>query len=360
MDIPKLGEDRFLRKSPSQNDETKDAAYAALNPAPKRGDDSQRKIGRPKGSEEDDGAPNILTGTVITACFIQTSALPSRIELQGNDLTFFDDTYIRDATVQGDTSRLVFTHASAIVGGIVTQGFIWEKRGNRTNQYDNVLSLYGLPPKTGALNYLYFGFEGGGTNFQTNAIQFNVNHLSGDVSDDNANGIFAIGGSYDGVVREGPCFGVIHNSIVGISGDGYTVFLSGRGTSGVILVNSDIIPLVDAAYDIGSSGNRFKDIYISGSIIGPGAGNTPYAGFVNSTAGSNVLPTGWAAAKSAGNTYTITHNLGSVDYGFSFSLNTRSLVPVYQSVNTNTLEVEFQNSAGTAFATDFYFVLTPI
>ena len=90
MDIQELGQDRFLRKDPNQSDQTKDPVYTAANPAPKRGDDSFRKQGRPKGSEEDDGAPNILTGTVIVSCFIQTSALPSRIELQGNDLTFFD------------------------------------------------------------------------------------------------------------------------------------------------------------------------------------------------------------------------------------------------------------------------------
>jgi len=175
MKFEDLKKDRFLRKDPNQSENTKSAIYTASNPPPKRGDDSFRKVGRPKGSEEDDGAPNILTGTVIVSCFIQTSALPSRIELEGNDLTFFDDTYERNGQIIGDTSRLIFTHGSGKVGEVVQQGFIWEKRASIHDSYDNVLSLYALPPKEGKMNYMYFGIEGTGLYQETNYIAFYIN-----------------------------------------------------------------------------------------------------------------------------------------------------------------------------------------
>jgi hypothetical protein len=178
MDTARLEIDRFLRKDPNQTDQTKGAAYAALNPAPKRGDDALRKIGRPKGSEEDDGAPNILTGTVIVSCFIQTSALPSRIEMEGNDLTFFDDTFAQGGRVIGDTSRLIFTHGSGKSGEVVEQGFILEKRASVYNTYDNVLSWYAVPAKPGAHNYMFIGRDARQENYSpyVHSIHFAINN----------------------------------------------------------------------------------------------------------------------------------------------------------------------------------------
>lgn len=260
MEFPKLQQDRFLRKDSNQNDGTKDAPYTVSNPVPKRGDDSLRKIGRPKGSEEDDGAPNILTGTVITSCFIQTSALPSRIEMQGNDTTFFDDTYEKNGEVVGDTSRIVFTHGSGKEGDVIVQGFIMEKRASIQDTYDNVFSFYALPPKQGKMNYMYFGRDGTGLYKQTNYIEFVVNHSNVPVTQSIANGVFAIGGTVDDdFISNVPNFGVIHNSIVGVAGEGYSVFLAGNGT-GIIGVNSDILPF-SAGIDIGSSGNKFGTFY---------------------------------------------------------------------------------------------------
>lgn len=271
MDLNQQEKDRFLRKDPNQNDGTKGAVYVALNPAPKRGDDALRKVGRPKGSEEDDGAPNVLTGTVIVSCFIQTSALPYRIEMQGNDLTFFDNTYIQGASSPpfgGDTSRLIFTKASGKQGEVVSEGFIWEKRGSATNQYDNVLSLYAMPPKPGAdaLNYMFNGFEGSGTQFNTNAIQFIVNRDSR-IGDSRAgNGLFAVGGALDGDDIYLPSFGVVWNSIVGVAGDGYTVFLSGRGT-GYILTQGDIKPVVTGTDDLGSPTEQWANVYAQNLVV---------------------------------------------------------------------------------------------
>lgn len=260
MEFQNLNQDRFLRKDPNQTDETKGSVYAVLNPAPKRGDDSLRKIGRPKGSEEDDGAPNVLTGTVITSCFIQTSALPSRIELQGNDLTFFDDTYNDGGEVIGDTSRLIFTHASGKEGNIITEGFIMEKRASIHDTYDNIFSFYALPPKQGKMNQMFFGFEGSGTNFETNSIQFTVNHQNNPVTQDIANGKFSIGGAIDGDKASiGINLGVFYNSILGVPGEGYSVFLTGTGT-GFIIFGSTVIPAT-ADIDLGTVDNPFRKIY---------------------------------------------------------------------------------------------------
>lgn len=259
MDLKKLQQDRFLRKDPNQTDNTKGSVYTVANPAPKRGDDLLRKVGRPKGSEEDDGAPNILTGTVIVSCFIQTSALPYRIEMQGNDLTFFDDTYEENGEVIGDTSRLIFTHGSGKQGEVISQGFIWEKRASQIDTYDNVLSLYALPPKSGKQNYMYFGRDGRGQHIATNYIEFQVNHDPDAETQAIANGVWAAGGSLDGVPEGSPNIGVVHNSVSGVPGEGYSVFLAGHGT-GFIAIGSDIMP-VNGTWDIGAPGNKFGTFY---------------------------------------------------------------------------------------------------
>ena len=203
MDFSNLGKDRFLRRDPDQTDQTKDAIYTVNNPAPKRGDDTRLKIGQPKGSEEDDGAPNILTGTVITACFIQTSALPSRIELQGNDLTFFDDTTVLNGVVIGDTSRLIFTHGSAKQGEVITAGFILEKRASIYSSYDNVLSWFSPSYALQAHNYMFIGREGTGDQRNLSNLRLAINEDSNvpDSPADQAvlNGVFAVEYSLDAV-----------------------------------------------------------------------------------------------------------------------------------------------------------------
>jgi len=258
-----LNLDRFLGKDPKQNDGTKDPVYTSVNPVPKRGSDDLKKIGRPKGSEEDDGAPNILTGTVIISCFIQTSALPSRIEMQGNDITFFDDTYELGGTVIGDTSRLIFTHGSAKFGEVIEQGFIFEKRASVHDTYDNVLSLYALAPKPEKMNYMYFGVDGDGSDYETNYILFNINRSTGTVSQDLANGGFLVTSSVDGVSAGDIHLGVINNSILGVSGSGFSVLLAGVGT-GIIAIASDIVPYA-AGLDIGSPSAKMGTFY--GSVV---------------------------------------------------------------------------------------------
>lgn len=155
-----LGQNRFIIRDPDQNDQTKSVPYVALNPKPPVGWSQRGKFGGAQSSTTDGGAPNILTGTVIVSCFIQTSALPSRVEIQGNDITFFDDTMSQDGKIIGDTSRLIFTHNSGKSGEVITQGFILEKRASIRASYDNVLSWYATPARQGYHNNMFIGRNG--------------------------------------------------------------------------------------------------------------------------------------------------------------------------------------------------------
>lgn len=298
MDIQDLGQDRFLRKDPDQSDQTKDAVYTAANPAPKRGDNSLRKIGRPKGSEEDGGAPNILTGTVITSCFIQTTALPSRIEMQGNDISFYDDTTSSGGKVIGDTSRLIFTHGSGKTGDIVNEGFIWEKRASTHDSYDNVLSLYSVTPKPGRMNYMFFGQQGslGDAEYHTNVTQFVVAHDSTATTAPSQNGLFNVAGSTDGHEPVGVNISVLHNSLVGVPGEGWSVLIAGTGTGVVGIVSEQIV--FGSVYILQGSGSpEGVQVAAPGSLYlntAGGAGTTVWA------KESGVGDTGWAAVGGGG------------------------------------------------------------
>lgn len=236
MEMTELGQDRFLRKDPNQSDQTKDAIYTASNPAQKRGDDSFRKAGRPKGSEEDDGAPNILSGTVITSCFIQTSALPSRAELAGNDLTLFDDTYSQGGNLIGDTSRIIFTHGSAKQGQVITSGFIIQKRASTLNTYDNILEIFS-PDNTPDSNYIFIGRKGTGDERNIRDIDVNVNHITSiGNSEGFTNGVFRVRVSRDGVdadLRDG-LYVIDRASVDSSSNDGSVCWLVGGGPNGQV------------------------------------------------------------------------------------------------------------------------------
>ncbi len=291
MDFQDLQSDRFLRKDASQNDSTKGAQYAALNPAPKQGDDALRKVGRPKGSEEDNGAPNILTGTVIVSCFIQTSALPSRIEMQGNDLTFFDDTYSQNGHVTGDTSRLIFTHGSAKSGEVISQGFIIEKRASAFNTYDNVLALYALPPKLGRQNVLYVGRDGLGDTVRMNYVEITVNHDANSVGQF-PNGVFAVGGvTNGGAISSTANILVEHNSFLGIGTNGYSVVIRGTG-GGVVTFPNGIFLSPGVRWTFGAGSPESVVTAGIGSLYSNTSGGTSTTLYVKTSGTGN---TGWTA-----------------------------------------------------------------
>lgn len=254
--------DRFLGKNPNQDDSTKGAVYTALNPVPKRGGDDQRKIGRPKGSEEDGGAPNILTGTVITSCFIQTSALPSRIEIQGNDITFFDDTYARNGKIVGDTSRLIFTHGSGESGGVISSGFVFQKRALSTNTYDNVLEVFS-PNNTPNSNYIFIGRTGIGTERNISVIEMAPDHRTaiGDAKG-YVNGVFRVRVSRDGAdadYRDG--IYVMDRGTESATREGTVNWLVAGGEGGQVrlsyMANRNDNPLTQSLFDLYLSADGF-------------------------------------------------------------------------------------------------------
>lgn len=297
MDLTELQTNRFLKKDPSQMDQTKDAVYAAVNPVLPIGDTQQGKFGQPNTSTQDGGAPNILTGTVIVSCFIQTSALPSRIELQGNDITFFDDTIEQNGKVIGDTSRLIFTHASGKSGSTITAGFILEKRASVFNSYDNVLSWYSPTPPAGAHDYMFFGRNAYSADQERNisSIHFAVDGETGFIPETGnppLDGVFEVEYSEDNVFKArviysgkstslvpgGPFTG--YSSLIiggegGIVGLGYTPVAGGLAAllylTDEITVNlgGPLIPDTANAYDIGSSSKPIRNIYAD-SIVLPG------------------------------------------------------------------------------------------
>jgi len=320
MDFPELDRDRFLKKEPSQTNQTKGAAYTAVNPKPKVGNDDLSKIGQPNRSQEDGGAPNVLTGTVITSCFIQTSALPSRIELAGNDITFFDDTHTENGSWSGDTARIVFSHASGVESGKVEQGFIIEKRASVFETYDNVLSIYSPGVKNGYHNFIFVGREAlaGNEQYNVNTIAFGIDRdTSVPASTDpgtfaSENGIFQIEYAEDGVVNTAAVPLKIGSSATLTGGalpNGFSAFIAaGNGgvvalayidsTAGTIatpiylldgtsvMLGGDLLPDIDNTYDIGSASLRIKDLYIAGTIHGGGLGGQTYAGIIDSGGGS--------------------------------------------------------------------------
>lgn len=288
-DLSELNFDRFGAKNANQSDQTKDPVFISSNPTPKQ-IDSWRKLGQGnKGNEDDQGASNILTGTVITSCFIQTSALPSRVEIAGNDITFYDDTSTKNGKVSGDTSRIFFTHDIDS-----EEGFILEKRASDFDTYDNVFSFYALPPKEGRMNYMFFGREGEASNnsFQTNLIQFNVNHSSKTVNNPSANGAFEITGTTDGVISNQILFGVVHNSLLGVSGEGYSVFMQGSGTGGVYINNAVITLPGGLTWSSGVGSPEGVLVAPIGSLYSNKSGGASTTLYVKTSGTGN---TGWTA-----------------------------------------------------------------
>lgn len=202
MLLSELNLNRQGYKTPQQTSGTEDATFVSNNPA--RQSNPQTNLNKYNQQNSEYGAPNIYTGTVITSCFIQTTALPNRIEIAGNDITFYDDTYVVGGVVKGDTSRLIFTHDLS-----ADQGFIMEKRASVYNTYDNVLSWYATPASepsgTQTHNYMFIGREGRSSNAQRNvdSIVFNVDNKTALGAFNGLNGTFKLEYSEDGVFVSG-------------------------------------------------------------------------------------------------------------------------------------------------------------
>jgi len=207
-------------------------------------------------TKRDQEAGNILTGTVITSCFIKTSALPSRVEIEGNDITFFDDTYSnRAGNLVGDTSRLVFTRASGVSSGKVESGFILQKRALLGNSLDNVLELFS-PDNAPNGNFIFIGRRGTGDERNVQFIEIAPDYRTavGD-AEGYVNGIFRVRVSRDGEdgdYRDGMY--IMDRGTESSSREGTVNWLVAAGEGGQVrlsyMPNRDDNPLLDAIFDI--------------------------------------------------------------------------------------------------------------
>jgi len=105
---------------------------------------------------KEEKAPNVLTGTVIMSCFIMTSALPSRVELSGNDARFYDDSKGGGGSISGDSASMRFIRADGLPGALVIQ-----KRHGKNNDAENVFEMfYDESASGGQNNYIFIGRSG--------------------------------------------------------------------------------------------------------------------------------------------------------------------------------------------------------
>lgn len=289
MNLIELQTNRNLNKDSTQVESTQGAVYASVNPS--------TPANAPGDYIDTNGTAEVQTGTVITSCIIQTSALPSRAELSGNDLTLFDDTTVQNGAVVGDTSRIVFTHDSGKTGANIIAGFIFEKRASVFNTYDNVLSLYSPPAPSGAHNYIFFGRNATEDDEELNvsSIHMAINGQSDFVPEPGnppLDGVFEVEYSEDGVIKASPIYtgkssslfpgaGVDgYSSIItggegGLSGLGYTPVAGGLNVllyltdESTITVGAKVLPDTDGAYDLGSDIAHFRNLFLSGNIFVP-------------------------------------------------------------------------------------------
>lgn len=208
----------------------------------------------------------IMTGTVITDCFIQTSGGADRVEVAGNDVTFYDNTSSQNGVAQGDTSRIVFTRASNDAGS-----YILEKRSSVEDNNDNVLSLYATPLDAGNYNYIFIGRDGRADTERGVGTIVNSVDIKLDQDPFLANGIYTVEVSTDNAPAPFSSFVTGDSRIIfegsGITGVSSVVSGHGGGLSGIayennvalymlngatVTLGADMIPDANNAYDIGS------------------------------------------------------------------------------------------------------------
>lgn len=239
-------------------------------------------------NEDPKDAKQIVTGTVITDCIIQTSGLPHRVLIQDNDITFFDDTNVVDGKFIGDTSRLIFQSAGQLDPNNPRGAFVMEKRVSINDPLDSVLSWYSTSPIPGHHNWLFIGRNGSNLDPQRNlnAMYLAVNIVTADAAGP-GNGVWGLEIDTNGAVAD--VFAIIagdSRSIAGPAFNGFSAAISagGGGVVGLgyqsgsnlallwyllnattVSMGANVLPDANAAYDLGSPSFKLKNIY--GNVI---------------------------------------------------------------------------------------------
>lgn len=152
MEFNELQLNRFGYKS-NQSVETADSEQLASNNSGTVSNPSS-SISQPKDNSKN--SRNLQTATVITSCFIQTTALPNRVEISGNDARFYDDSVGGTGQLNGDPSSIKFIRADQYDGT-----FIMQKRHGINNNFDNVFEMYYTELASNSrLNYIFIGRSG--------------------------------------------------------------------------------------------------------------------------------------------------------------------------------------------------------
>jgi len=219
MELKKINVNRFIYKmDPSPVEEN--PVYMSVQVGSNRNRQDQNN--RSTNSEKE--AREIITGTVIMNCIIITSALPSRVEIAGNDITFYDDTTGDNGTFTGDTSRLIFTRADRSEGT-----FIMEKRVSINDTLDSVLSWYVTAPVLGHHNWMFIGRDGDDDNTENknlSVLRIAVNGKSTDVVvDGKPYGSFSIEYDEESVSQGIVFFGGSSRNLIGSGLTGFTSFI---------------------------------------------------------------------------------------------------------------------------------------
>ena len=152
MDLQALKLNRFGYKA-SQASGTASSQMLAVN---NRGIVTLPADNIKESKDNSKNARQIITGTVITSCFIQTSALPNRVEMSGNDMRLYDDSDGGTGAINGDTASIRFIRSDKQPGDLVIQ-----KRHGVNDDRENVFEVFYAEAAAGSQrNYIFIGRQG--------------------------------------------------------------------------------------------------------------------------------------------------------------------------------------------------------
>lgn len=287
MNLNDLKLNRFLIKTDSTNVSNSDVSsntsvedYSSNVYRKKNSNNSDANV-----ANENDDAQNVLTGTVISSCFIRTSDRPSRVEISGNDMRLYDDSVGGTGSINGDSSGISFLRSDELPGGFV----IRERKGKSSN-LDNVMELFFNANTPGGHNFIFLGRDGiptpGSINLDSMSIA--IHQRTAEPAGTN-NGYFAIQTYFDNdILTPTNNLFIVDSRQIGFAGPGTVGIIMGSGDGfggigyqalGTLNVNvgfyqdavslkmgMTILPDADNTYDIGSSSKKIKDLHVGGRL----------------------------------------------------------------------------------------------
>lgn len=146
--------------------------------------------------------------------------------------------------------------------------------------------------------------------------------------------------------------------IQGYGVGGFSQFNGGIAPVGTLILfnNSTIVNELWARMpdDLDPTGGTWVNVSGEGS-----GGGTSFGGNVASGGTATSLPSGWTSAKTGTGAYTVTHNLGSTDYGVSITSSGGQFgVFAVYAINSNSFDCSTVSLAASLADCAFSFVLT--